>query len=616
MVVLRVSASPVRTALTVVMGTTMLVLAQPPAAEATACGDLAMAPAPGPPLTNHLVTLPRQLVGRAVPPEAVTVRQDGRRLEVTRFNPVAPTRLDVVVVLDASTDTPDAFFRAARNATTTLLDELPDAARVAVVSASGRPAVLAGLSADRSAARSAVELAPRAPGRALIDGLGLAADVLTDPGRRFRHVVLVAGGAEDASVRDYMDVRPALAQQAVSLHVLDFGQTPAMPSLGEQCPPRVRQGEGRVAGRVIAASIAGGHRLVVAGARGDAPLNLLLRLDETELTATSATTLADPTVAEEANVQGRKVSAPPTVEAERTDPRMQAGTDAGGWPIVSLAVTVLGLMLLAVMSVRFAPLLAARARATGMARPQRRHKISSVGPPPQRPRPDDARVLDRPATAAAGPAPAAQAAAVQQGRQSVATIPVPSPPRVGRAPDLTGGPISARSVAEELRDLNLEVKAAVATVHRQSRIARVSLLALIPFVVVARFWSGSGWLAEAFGSLAGAVTTIAALLLTLAGSIWVVRVTRPPYPLWPHRGNDVEEAIESPRARLRAAERLALQLATTGSPTEARRVLRDVAILRRAQLLSLVGHEDRIAVVTILPFATCLLPAVLLLLLV
>ena len=63
------------------------------------------------------------------------------------------------------------------------------------------------------------------------------------------------------------------------------------------------------------------------------------------------------------------------------------------------------------------------------------------------------------------------------------------------------------------------------------------------------------------------------------------------------------------------AQRSALRLASTGSPAEARQAIQEVANLRQAQLRRLADDEARIAVVTILPFVVCLLPAVALLLL-
>jgi len=200
--------------------------------------------------------------------------------------------------------------------------------------------------------------------------------------------------------------------------------------------------------------------------------------------------------------------------------------------------------------------------------------------------------------------------------EPVATFTRPSPPPVDRpAETAQDSPSRLRAAAEEMLDLKLAAKTSAASVHRQAHVARWCLLTIPPLVVVSRVWSDGGWLQEAVGSWTGALAMVAAGLLTAAGSVWLVLVTRSPYPLWPHRRNHVVGSDEADRLLLVNAQRSALRHASTDSPVEASRAIQEVASLRQAQLRRLAEDEDRIAVVTILPFVICLLPAVVLLLL-
>jgi hypothetical protein len=174
-----------------------------------------------------------------------------------------------------------------------------------------------------------------------------------------------------------------------------------------------------------------------------------------------------------------------------------------------------------------------------------------------------------------------------------------------------------------------EEPATVAAPEMESIAARVCLLSLIPVLLLARAlspdWPGDGSL-----SPGGLVGLAAFVLLAVTGSVWTWRVTAPPYLQYPHRE----------RARLRGIardasmwEQVAVRLAAGVAPMSAwaaagggrgdiaapepARLTIDEAVVAITSLRTGIERrpgrlEGQVSTVTVLPFLTCLVPAVVL----
>ena len=163
----------------------------------------------------------------------------------------------------------------------------------------------------------------------------------------------------------------------------------------------------------------------------------------------------------------------------------------------------------------------------------------------------------------------------------------------------------------------------------EARAARACLLSLVPLLLLARAltpdWPGAG-----DRSLSGAAGMVAFALLAVIGSVWTWRVTAPPYLHFPGR----ERARQRGIARDSSVwEQVAVRLAAGVSPDDAWRACTSkpgdfpgaghadpsiedaVAAIRerRADIVREPGRlEGQVSTVTLLPFLTCLAPAIVL----
>lgn len=101
---------------------------------------------------------------------------------------VARNSADVVLVIDVSgsmqaTDVAPTRLEAAKSAATTLIDQLPGADRIALISFDTQATVRQGLTTDRSAVKAALAGLAPGSGTALGDGLALALNQLNATGR-------------------------------------------------------------------------------------------------------------------------------------------------------------------------------------------------------------------------------------------------------------------------------------------------------------------------------------------------------------------------------------------------------------------------------------------------
>lgn len=174
-----------------------------------------------------------------------------------------------------------------------------------------------------------------------------------------------------------------------------------------------------------------------------------------------------------------------------------------------------------------------------------------------------------------------------------------------------------------------ERPATVPAREMESIAARVCLLSLVPLLLLARALSPD-WPGDGSRTPGGLVGLAAFVLLAVTGSVWTWRVTAPPYLQFPHRE----------RARLRGIsrdastwEQLAVRLAAgvpplgawaaaTGgradiaAPEPARLTIDDAVeaiTTLRAGIERRPGRlEGQVSTVTVLPFLTCLAPAIVL----
>jgi hypothetical protein len=166
----------------------------------------------------------------------------------------------------------------------------------------------------------------------------------------------------------------------------------------------------------------------------------------------------------------------------------------------------------------------------------------------------------------------------------------------------------------------------------EARIARFSLVMLVPLVAVGRILLDPGWVARAMSAVPTAAALVAAVALVATGTWWVWQVTTPPYTLRRTR----HRAARSRATAQSAAEQLAVRLAAVSAPAWEERGLRYARVADAGQqpdgitiqdaLAAAARYHDaqagaaagegRIATVTSVPFVLCLLPALAVILLV
>jgi hypothetical protein len=274
---------------------------------ATGCGALLVTPRPDAPAPYFVVTVPSSLSREPLPVSALSVEQQGP-VPVASLRRLHPSKLDVAVVLDTSTDVPAGVYRRARRVVTALLDSLPDRARATVVVAGGDAVVLRPRGVPPAHASQVVRSAPRAAGHAWLDGIGLATDALPGAADRFAQVVAVTTGRDDRSLRDVLQVRSALSRRHVALSVVPVGRRAERPAWGDQCPPEVAAGQASAAGELLARRVTGRHVLVAPTAVFSSPLTVRLRsgvVDVSLAVAPSATAGAEPETAVRGTKTGR-----------------------------------------------------------------------------------------------------------------------------------------------------------------------------------------------------------------------------------------------------------------------------------------------------------------------
>jgi hypothetical protein len=162
-------------------------------------------------------------------------------------------------------------------------------------------------------------------------------------------------------------------------------------------------------------------------------------------------------------------------------------------------------------------------------------------------------------------------------------------------------------------------------------VVRGGLLALVPLVLWTRSMADLGWIDRVVGDASATALLLLALVLTGLGGLWVWHVTLPPYPV--RRGPSVRAEWQLLRS-LNVAEQLALRLAAGSPPDGAvQRVARlnhvpigpfsaatpglavAMAVRLRRDLQRRRGAFDgRVVTAALVPFAACLLPAVVILL--
>lgn len=212
-------------------------------------------------------------------------------------------------------------------------------------------------------------------------------------------------------------------------------------------------------------------------------------------------------------------------------------------------------------------------------------------------------------------------------------------------PDQTGQPAAAASSARpvgsssrhndnvaaarhRLSRILAEEKYVMAAARWEARIARTCLLALVPAAVVTKFVADAAWVADAMATPKGTIVGLTAAAFAAVGMRWIWLVTSPPFVI--ARRETREDVVRLMRLR-ESAQQLAVRLATGTSPADAQHRVEmlnhlslgtlsrvssagEATVLVEACTDQLVRHmcgpSNRVAIMTLLPFLVCLLPAI------
>lgn len=266
-------------------------------------------------------------------------------------------------------------------------------------------------------------------------------------------------------------------------------------------------------------------------------------------------------------------------------------------------------------------------------------------------RPPDVRVAGprRAAALAQTPATPVVTSSVPTGQvaSSVAAMGAPSTARPPVSAHMAwGAPMVRRTVDVQRRraafavvqkrslELREESQSKAGELNLEARVARWFLLAVVPSALAARSVLDWGWVDRVLGDSTGRLGLLVALALTGLGTVWVWRVTTPPFVL---RRGAALRAEEQLMRSLSLAEQLALRLAAgmappwawhviatsnglprgTASPvTTVDQAVATVVLLRQSLIRRDEAMEGRVATVTIAPFLVCIAPAVALIIIV
>ncbi|MBI2170025.1 MAG: type II secretion system F family protein [Actinobacteria bacterium] len=170
---------------------------------------------------------PAELAGSALSADAFSLTENGTAVDVVVEQAGAKqSSLDVVLVIDTSGSMKGAPLEAARSAASAFLDQMPDGARVAVVTFGDTPTVSSVLSLDRAGAVQAIAGLEASGETALYDALNVgAAQLAAVPGREagpHRALVVLSDGGDTASAATLEATAAVLKEAGFEFTAVEF----------------------------------------------------------------------------------------------------------------------------------------------------------------------------------------------------------------------------------------------------------------------------------------------------------------------------------------------------------------------------------------------------------
>lgn len=172
------------------------------------------------PQVSLVVTLPPSLAGRALPADSFFINEGGTQIapEVQRL----PNEdLEVVLLLDVSQSMRGAPLQAAIDAATSFAESMPDEARIAIVTFSTEPTVLAefGLPADAPVVLADISAAGET---SLYDGLVAAGGLWDGAAPSRRAIVLLSDGGDTVSTSTLEDAIVAILASGSEFYAVEL----------------------------------------------------------------------------------------------------------------------------------------------------------------------------------------------------------------------------------------------------------------------------------------------------------------------------------------------------------------------------------------------------------
>ena len=574
---------------------------------------------------------------------AFEVREEGEKRDVDTVA-VAARDVAVALVVDTSAEQPVEQFREVQNIVMELALRLPPESPVALVAMGGQIVMAQDGTTDvleRAAAAGRLELGGR---RWVNDAVALAVEELMALPATRRSVVVVGSGDDQGSSATQADVLEQLRVADTVLYVIDPSADEAAPKgLGQIAPATgglVLVGEDYrdpfAATAVVLAELLHQYSLTFqAEGRGDTTVNI--RLATEAVNAETTVNVSLPTA--EAPFQSREERAEGDTGAPAGSP--MEDVPRGGWLIAAAAVgaatlAVAGIALLVTRAAAAGPALlsktgaAARTTGSGVATAAAglRHAVGRAG------------------TALAGaatPAKSLSPTVVTRVRRRKPSREEPSWQEVAAQIHREVGGDS-----EALLQAAARIEATRHTTAEQMRAAaldgRLAVITLTPLPVVIgvfRHVLDASYLERVTSHPLGWLSLVIAGALTSAGAIWLWRVARPPFAAFPaswrlhreraERWQQTADALD--RAWLYVLAGLDLELALKRALPDERRyepLLRktltsaqsggapvDVLAATRTRLYAdwqaaTDAQAERLPVATVVPFAICIVPAMVL----
>jgi tight adherence protein B len=291
--------------------------------------------------------------GRALPPGAFTVTEDGRPVAAT-VTPLPAEQLEVILVIDTSGSMAGAPLAAAKRSAASFLSTMPASTRIAVVGFGDAPVLASGFSLDRAALASAVGGLVARGETALYDAVAMAVAQFPPAAGTARSIVLLSDGGDTSSRADLGAAIAALGSGRVRVDAVSLRSSESNAAALDQLAGAAG---GRVAPagdpaaldaiyRGIATTLSNQYR-VSYRSEATGPAELRVAVAAEGFSAEAAATVAAPPARRPA-VDAGPPAPPTTVAASPTEPRAAAepAVDGHTWLLAGLGTFFLAFCLM------------------------------------------------------------------------------------------------------------------------------------------------------------------------------------------------------------------------------------------------------------------------------